>query len=402
MGFSLKIILTLFPDPSYPDHIYVCLPFFPHFTPFLLLSPPVPPSLLSDHLLTRGDSVVILDEVNDYYDPKLKDDNISYLRSTHGDDAFTFVKGDICDEALLEKIFVDHKVSHVCHLAARAGVRPSIDDPQVYIHSNIRGTTALLSASAKHCVKNFVYASSSSVYGGSKSTFFSEEEAVDMPVSPYAASKKACELLSHTFSHLYNLPCTGLRFFTVFGERGRPDMAPYKFIDRISNGAPMQQFGDGSSSRDYTYISDIVNGVVRSIDRPYKYQVFNLGKGSGTSLKEFISIVEKYTGKKANKTILPDQPGDVPRTCASTEKARTLLGYDAKVPFDEGIRRTILWYNEKNEIKNCNAVMVSNKMSTRKRGREEEIGMVVEKKSKMAPNVSMDNLMIPGNLAATY
>ena len=170
----------------------------------------------------------------------------------------------------------------------------------------------------------------------------------------------------------------------------------------ISNGAPMQQFGDGSSSRDYTYISDIVNGVVRSIDRPYKYQVFNLGKGSGTSLKEFISIVEKYTGKKANKTILPDQPGDVPRTCASTEKARTLLGYDAKVPFDEGIRRTILWYNEKNEIKNCNAVMVSNKMSTRKRGREEEIGMVVEKKSKMAPNVSMDNLMIPGNLAATY
>lgn len=360
----------------------------------------------ADALLSRGDSVVIIDELNDYYEPSLKNENLEYLRSTHGKDSFTFVKGDICDEDLIDKIFKEYKIDYVCHLAARAGVRPSIDDPQIYVHSNIRGTTSLLSAAAKYGVKNFVYASSSSVYGGSKSTYFSEDEAVDMPVSPYAASKKACELLAHTYSHLYNMPCTGLRFFTVFGERGRPDMAPYKFVDRISRGEGMQQFGDGSSSRDYTYISDIVDGVVRSIDRPYKYQVFNLGKGSGTTLKEFISIVEKYTGKKANKTILPDQPGDVPRTCASTEKAAALLGYKAVVPFDEGIRQLVLWYNKKNGIANSRAVEDAKEnaiMSTRKRGRVNE--MVTAKafeKSRIPASVSMDDIKLPGNLATTF
>jgi UDP-glucuronate 4-epimerase len=198
--------------------------------------------------------------------------------------------------------------------------------------------------SHKYGVENFVFASSSSVYGGSKSTYFSEEEAVDRPVSPYAASKKACELLSYTYHHLYNLNVTGLRFFTVYGPRGRPDMAPFKFIDRISRGAEIQQFGDGSSSRDYTYISDIVDGVVRAIDRPYPYQIFNLGKGDGTSLKEFIGLVEKYTGRKAVKKILPDQPGDVPYTCADVSKAEHLLGYKSKIPFEEGIRRTAQWY----------------------------------------------------------
>jgi len=198
--------------------------------------------------------------------------------------------------------------------------------------------------SHKYGVKNFVFASSSSVYGGSKSTFFSEDEVVDNPVSPYAASKKACELLAYTYHHLYNLNVTGLRFFTVYGPRGRPDMAPFKFIDRVSRGEELQQFGDGSSSRDYTFIDDIVNGVVRAIDRPYPYQVFNLGKGSGTSLKEFISIVVKHVGKPANIKVMPDQPGDVPYTCADVSKARDLLGYAATVPFDEGIRRTVEWY----------------------------------------------------------
>lgn len=310
----------------------------------------------ADHLLARGDSVVIIDEMNSYYDTALKQANIDYLVSTHGTLNLTFVKGDICDAELVQSLFETYAITHVCHLAARAGVRPSIDDPQIYVHSNVRGTTTLLDAAAKFKIKNFVFASSSSVYGGSKSTFFSEEEAVDHPVSPYAATKKACELLGHTYSHLYNLPVTGLRFFTVYGERGRPDMAPFKFIDRITTGKQMLQFGDGSSSRDYTYISDIVDGVLRSIDRPYKYQVFNLGKGSGTSLADFISIVEKYVGKKANKKILPDQPGDVPRTCASTEKAKALLGYVAKVPFDEGIRRTVLHYNQVNNLPNSAAI----------------------------------------------
>ena len=196
-------------------------------------------------------------------------------------------------------------------------------------------------------VKNFVFASSSSVYGGSKSTFFSEDESVDNPVSPYAASKKACELLAYTYHHLYKLNVTGLRFFTVYGPRGRIDMAPFKFIDRVSRGEELQQFGDGSSSRDYTYIDDIVDGVVRAIDRPYSYQVFNLGKGSGTSLAEFLSIVQKHVGKKAIIKVMPDQPGDVPYTCADVSKAYDLLGYAATVPFDEGIRRTAEWY--KNE-----------------------------------------------------
>merc|ERR1712232_1199356 len=160
------------------------------------------------------------------------------------------------------------------------------------------------------------------------------------------ASKKTCELLAHTYHHLYNLNITGLRFFTVYGPRGRPDMAPYKFIDRICRGVELQQFGDGSSSRDYTYIDDIVDGVVRAIDRPYPYEIFNLGKGSGTSLKDFISLVQKHTGKKAIIKVMPDQPGDVPYTCANVNKAARLLGYKSTVSFEEGIRRTAKWYQE--------------------------------------------------------
>lgn len=247
-------------------------------------------------------------------------------------------------------------MSLVCHLAARAGVRPSIQDPFVYIHSNIKGTTHLMELSAKYGVQNFVFASSSSVYGGSKSTFFSEDEIVDNPVSPYAASKKACELLAYTYKHLYNLNVSALRFFTVYGPRGRPDMAPFKFIDRVSRGIELQQFGDGSSSRDYTYIDDIVDGVVRAIDRPHAYEVFNLGKGSGTSLKEFIDLVQKHVGKKAIIKVMPDQPGDVPYTCADVTKAQKLLGYKSQVSFEEGIRRTVEWYKnafDAHEIEEC-------------------------------------------------
>jgi UDP-glucuronate 4-epimerase len=210
--------------------------------------------------------------------------------------------------------------------------------------------------SHKFGIENFVFASSSSVYGGSKSCYFSEDENVDNPVSPYAASKKACELLAYTYHHLYQLNISALRFFTVYGPRGRPDMAPFKFIDRISRGVEIQQFGDGSSSRDYTYIDDIVDGVVRAIDRRHKYEVFNLGKGSGTSLKEFIDLVQYHTGKKATIKVMPDQPGDVPYTCADVSKAYELLGYRSKVTFDEGIRRTVEWYNtayQKKEIEVC-------------------------------------------------
>lgn len=269
-------------------------------------------SAVAQQLLARGDDVVIVDEMNDYYDVRIKESTLRLLREAYPEEKrLSIYKGDICDEEFMNNLFEKERPKWVCHMAARAGVRPSIQDPFIYIHSNIKGTTLLMELSHKFNVENFVFASSSSVYGGSTSCYFSEDENVDNPVSPYAASKKACELLAYTYHHLYQLNVSGLRFFTVYGPRGRPDMAPFKFIDRVSRGVEIQQFGDGSSSRDYTYIDDIVDGVIRAIDRRHKYEVFNLGKGSGTSLKEFIDLVQKYTGKTATIKILPDQPGDV-------------------------------------------------------------------------------------------
>jgi UDP-glucuronate 4-epimerase len=302
-------------------------------------------SHVAEALLKRGDDVVIVDEMNDYYDVRIKEQNLATLREKYPNNVTIYI-GDICDEELMLRVFETERPEWICHLAARAGVRPSIQDPYIYIHSNIKGTTHLMELSAKFGVKNFVFASSSSVYGSSKSTFFSEDEATDFPDSPYAASKKACELMAHTYHHLYHLPLTALRFFTVFGPRGRKDMAPFIFIDRVSRGLEIQQFGDGTSSRDYTYIDDIVDGVVRSIDRPYAFEIFNLGKGSGTSLKEFIGLVQKHVGKEAVIRVMPDQPGDVPYTCADVSKAHALLGYKAKVTFEEGIHRTVNWYRK--------------------------------------------------------
>jgi UDP-glucuronate 4-epimerase len=327
-------------------------------------------SHVAEYLLSRGDDVVIVDEMNDYYDIRIKEANLTHLRrlavqlalsaaDTDGTaPRLKVYRGDICDVELMSKVFEAEGIEWVVHMAARAGVRPSIQDPYVYIHSNIKGTTHLMELSAKHGVKNFVFASSSSVYGGSTSTFFSEDENVDHPVSPYAASKKACELLAYTYHHLYQLNISALRFFTVYGPRGRPDMAPFKFIDRISRNVEIQQFGDGSSSRDYTYIDDIVDGIVRALDRPHPYEIYNLGKGSGTSLSEFIDLVQKYTRRVANVRVLPDQPGDVPYTCADVSKAYRLLGYRSAVSFEEGIRRTVQWYNTvyKNENGNTSNV----------------------------------------------
>jgi len=310
-------------------------------------------SNVAECLLARGDDVVIIDEINDYYDVSIKESNLKLLQDAYPEEGrLKIYRGDICDKQLLGRIFDTENIKWVCHMAARAGVRPSIQDPFIYIHSNINATTHLMELAHKHGIENFVFASSSSVYGGSKSTFFSEDEAVDHPVSPYAASKKTCELLAYTYHHLYQLNVTGLRFFTVYGPRGRPDMAPFKFTDRIYRGEEMQQFGDGSSSRDYTYISDIVDGVVRAIDRPYDYQIFNLGKGEGTSLKKFIGLVQKHVGKKAIIKVLPDQPGDVPYTCADVAKAKHLLGYNSKVSFEDGIKRTVDWYKNSYAVNN--------------------------------------------------
>mmetsp|Transcript_25018 Transcript_25018/g.59438 ORF Transcript_25018/g.59438 Transcript_25018/m.59438 type:complete len:458 (-) Transcript_25018:413-1786(-) len=307
-------------------------------------------------LLERGDSVVVVDELNDYYDVEVKRGNLALLRekaqemsernggSPH--DLLSIYVGDVNNATLMTGVFERHRPGWVCHLAARAGVRPSIDDPLLYVRANVAGTTNMLEYSRLHSVRNVVVASSSSVYGESGSTYFSEAEDVDYPVSPYAATKRSGELISRTYHRLYDLNITNLRFFTVYGPRGRPDMAPYKFIRRISEGERIDRYGDGSTSRDYTYVDDIVDGVVRAIDRAYPCEVFNLGKGSGTTLSEFIGLVERHTGRVANVRVMPEQPGDVPFTNADVSKARRLLGYEPRVTMEEGIRRTVTWYNK--------------------------------------------------------
>ncbi|CAM9177618.1 unnamed protein product, partial [Hapterophycus canaliculatus] len=304
-------------------------------------------SWVADSLLSRGDDVVIVDEVNSYYDVGTKRSNITLLLQKYGPNRVKFFEGDLCDAPFITRIFENEGVEWVVHMAARAGVRPSIEDPFVYVHSNVEATTRLLELSRLHGVKSFVFASSSSVYGGSQQEVFSEKDVVDFPVSPYAATKKSCELMAHTYSHLYGLNVAGLRFFTVYGPRGRPDMAPYKFIDLVARGQEIMQFGDGSTSRDYTYISDIVDGVVRSLDRPAGYQIYNLGNGSPVSLSSFIKLVEKSVGTPAKIRICPEQPGDVPRTCADISKARSMLGYSPRVAFSDGIRKTVDWYQDR-------------------------------------------------------
>ncbi|KAG5175170.1 hypothetical protein JKP88DRAFT_351635 [Tribonema minus] len=301
-------------------------------------------SSVADALLARGDDVIIVDEVNDYYDTTIKRSNLASLVSRYGSERCKVYEGDICDVPFITAIFEEHKPEWIVHMAARAGVRPSIQDPFIYVHSNIEGTTRLLELARQHGCKSFAFASSSSVYGGSDKSLFSETDLVDHPVSPYAASKKACELLAHTYHHLYNLNIAALRFFTVYGPRGRPDMAPFKFIDAVARGREMQQFGDGSTSRDYTYITDIVDGVLRALDTPLGYQIYNLGRGEPTRLSRFINLVEANVGRKAIIRVCPEQPGDVPRTCADISKARRLLGYDPKVSFEDGIAATVAWY----------------------------------------------------------
>jgi len=249
-------------------------------------------------LLERGDDVVIIDEMNDYYDLNVKWANLNRLINAYGQDRCHIYIGDICDKELVDNIFTLHSIDSIIHLAARAGVRPSIVDPFVYVHSNVKGQVTLLEACRKYGITTFVYASSSSVYGGSKNELFKESDIVDKPCSQYAATKKSCELLAATYNSLYGINTSGLRFFTVYGPNGRPDMAPFKFVDRVYRGVPMDQYGDGTSERDYTYIDDIVQGVVLAVDKPQGCQVFNLGRGGCTSLKYFIELVQKYVGKK--------------------------------------------------------------------------------------------------------
>ncbi len=292
-------------------------------------------------LLKRGDKVVIVDNFNDYYDPKIKYERINQIKNNKN---LRVYRTDISNYKKLEKIFKKHKFNKICHLAAQAGVRYSLKNPFRYEKWNNIGTLNLLELTKKYKIKDFVYASSSSVYGGNKKIPFSEKDDVDNPISLYAATKKSNELYAHVYHHLYGLNCTGLRFFTVYGPWGRPDMALFKFVKNILKGKTIEVYNYGKMKRDFTYISDAVKGVLAAIDNPFPYEIINLGNNKPIELKKFISIIEKELGKKAKMNLMSIQQGDVLSTCANINKAKKLLGFKPQVSIEEGVRNFIEWY----------------------------------------------------------
>ena len=300
-------------------------------------------SHLAERLIKEGREVCVIDNFNDYYDPELKRKNVANLLTKKN---FELIDGDILDKPLLEKLFRERNIKKVVHLAARAGVRASIKEPLLYEQVNIGGTLNLLQLSVENRVGQFIFGSSSSVYGVGADVPFREDRHPGVPVSPYAASKQSAEHFCHTYSHLYKLPVTVLRFFTVYGARQRPEMAIHKFIRLIDNGEEIPVFGDGHSRRDYTYFSDIVDGMISTMEKRDSYEMFNLGDSQTVELIELIALIEENLGKKAKIRRLPDQPGDVPITYANISKAQKLLGYQPKVNIEEGIARFVDWFRD--------------------------------------------------------
>lgn len=304
-------------------------------------------SNLANKLLERGNQVVIIDNFNDYYDPKVKRDRIKTILKGK---KFKLYKGDIRDVKLLERIFKAEKLDKVVHLAAMAGVRYAIENPLIYADVNVLGTTNLLQLAAKYKLKNFVYASSSSVYGNNKKLPFSETDSVDTPISPYAATKKATELMAHVFSHVHGLPTTGLRFFTVYGPWGRPDMALFKFTKNILAGLPIDVYNHGKMSRNFTYVDDIVSGTITVLDANLPCGVMNIGGDKEETLIRYIEVLEKCLGKKAQMNMMPMQPGDVPSTVADIGKLRK-LGWKPTTRIEKGIANFVEWYMRYYKIK---------------------------------------------------
>ena len=299
-------------------------------------------SHLSERILKEGSRVTIIDDFNTYYDPAIKHQNIAPIRSQ-----IELVEGDIRDAILVERTFAKANFDHIIHIAARAGVRPSIKDPKLYFTTNIDGTFNLLDACRYHGVKRFTFASSSSVYGVNKKVPFAESDALERTISPYAATKLAGEQICSNYATLFGMHCQCLRFFTVYGPRQRPDLAISKFTKRILAGEPIQRYGDGSTARDYTYIDDIINGIIAASNYDQSdFEIFNLGGSATTTLSELITLIEEATGKKAIIEELPDQPGDVPRTYADVNKANKLLGYAPETPIAEGIRKYVDWFRQ--------------------------------------------------------
>lgn len=293
--------------------------------------------------LEEGHEVICIDNFNDYYDPKIKESNIAEFLDNKN---FTLEKCDIRDEKIHE-IFKKHTPSHVIHIAARAGVRPSIKDPELYHDVNINGTLNILKACQKTNPENIVYASSSSVYGGSKNIPFTETEWPLKPISPYAATKLGAENLCRYFHEQSNFNITCLRFFTVYGPSGRPDMAPYLFTDWIYQKKPINRFGDGTTQRDYTYIQDIVEGISAAAKTPLGYEIINLGNNKPVQLNDFIATIERLLDQKAQINQMPEQPGDVPITYANIDKAQKLLNYNPQTTIEEGMEKFIKWYLKK-------------------------------------------------------
>lgn len=302
---------------------------------------------LARELLSKGYQVIGLDNVNDYYDPSLKE---ARLRILHDYSAFTFYRRDLCDREALTNVFKTHQIEKVCHLAAQAGVRYSLVNPYAYQKSNLEGFLNIIEAAKNAHVANFIYASSSSVYGNNPKLPFAVKDNVDYPISLYAATKKANELIAHTYAHLYQLPCTGFRFFTVYGPWGRPDMALFIFTRNILAGQPIDVYNYGQMRRDFTYIDDIIAGLLAALDKPFPYAIFNLGNHRSESLMDFIHIIESYTGKKAQINFLPLQPGDIPETYADISETTTQLNFYPRTNIQEGIKHFLDWYYEYYQI----------------------------------------------------
>lgn len=301
-------------------------------------------SHLTERLLRENCFICCLDDFNEFYDPRIKKNNISPFIS-HS--AYELIEGNILDEKVLVRLFQANTFDAIIHFAARAGVRPSINYPLLYQEVNVRGTQNLLEMAVKYSIPKFIFASSSSVYGNNKKVPFSENDFVDHPVSPYAATKKAGELLCYTYHHLYDLHVACLRFFTVYGPGQRPDMAIHKFTRLIHEGQKIPVFGDGTTKRDYTYITDIIDGVVSSLERCSGYRIYNLGESRTVELRRLIELIEKNLGKRADIEQLPLQPGDVPITYADVSRAKKELDYNPQVPIEEGIKRYVAWFLEK-------------------------------------------------------
>ncbi len=300
---------------------------------------------LCKSLLEDNYEVIGLDNINNYYDVKLKKDRLEILKKYNN---FTFCKIDISNYNDLLKIFNNYKFSRVINLAAQAGVRYSIENPFSYLNSNLVGFLNIIELSKKFKVGGFIYASSSSVYGSNKKIPFSVEDRVDNPISLYAASKRSNELIAHSYSHLFNLRTTGLRFFTVYGPWGRPDMAMYIFANKIFSNKSIHLFNNGNMKRDFTYIDDIVQGIRLAIDKNYNYEIFNLGNNKTQNLMDVVNCIEKNLNKKASVDFLPMQPGDVKRTNADIVKSIEMLGFNPKTNIKTGIKKFINWYLEYN------------------------------------------------------